>query len=53
VFKSRPASDDRPIIGCRTAFANTLGRQETLQYAPFRFAQVASAQERLLFKEDF
>lgn len=55
--RARPGSpenavDDRPVIGCRTAFATTLGRQEILQYASFRFTQVTSAQERLLSKED-
>lgn len=54
---ARPGSpentvDDGPVIRSRAAFATTLRRQEILQYAPFRFAQITSAQERLLSKED-
>jgi hypothetical protein len=37
------AVDDGLIMRCREAFPASLGRQESLQYAPFRFAQIHSS----------
>jgi hypothetical protein len=52
-YPSEKAVDDGPIIRCWAIFPATLGRQETPHYAPFRFAQIASAQDRFLSKEKF